>query len=149
MSRILFLCTGNYYRSRFAEEYFNHVAVHHGVPWRADSKALVRDLGSIGNRGPISPHALAQLAALGVPSRGEPRWPARVEAADFLRYPRVVALSRREHEPMLRAHFPEHALAVEYMEIGDIDVETPQAAIARLARELDTLVAELRSPSGA
>jgi protein-tyrosine phosphatase len=72
-----------------------------------------------------------------------------VEAADFLRYPRVVALSRREHEPMLRAHFPEHALAVEYMEIGDIDVETPQAAIARLARELDTLVAELRSPSGA
>jgi hypothetical protein len=50
---------------------------------------------------------------------------------------------------MLRAHFPEHALAVEYMEIGDIDVETPQAAIARLARELDTLVAELRSPSGA
>jgi protein-tyrosine phosphatase len=72
-----------------------------------------------------------------------------VEAADFLRYPRVVALSRREHEPMMLAHFPEHAGAVEYLEIGDIDVETPEAAIARLARALDALLAELRDAHGA
>jgi protein-tyrosine phosphatase len=147
MSRILFLCTGNYYRSRFAEAYFNHAAQRDGVPWRADSKALARDLRATGNRGPISAHALALLAAHGVPARGEPRWPARVEAPDFHRYPRIIALSRREHEPMMQALFPEHATRIEYLEIGDVDVETPEAAITRLAQALDALAAELRAAS--
>jgi protein-tyrosine phosphatase len=144
MSRVLFLCTGNYYRSRFAEAYFNHVASRDGVRWRADSKALVRDLGSTGNRGPISPHALAELELRGVPHHGATRWPARVEHADFLRYPRVIAVSRREHEPMVRTHFPDHAPLVDYLEIGDIDIETPAQAIARLATDVEGLVAELR-----
>jgi protein-tyrosine phosphatase len=144
MSRILFLCTGNYYRSRFAEAYFNHAASQQGVPWRADSKALVRDLGATGNRGPISPHALAELDARGILQRGPARWPARVEPADFLRYPRVIAVSRREHEPMMLAHFPEHAALVDYLEIGDIDIESPAQAIARLAADVEALLADLR-----
>ncbi|MCG6942329.1 MAG: hypothetical protein LJE69_13895 [Thiohalocapsa sp.] len=144
MSRILFLCTGNYYRSRFAEAYFNHHAARRGVPWRADSKGLARDLGTTGNRGPISPHALTELASRGIPRQGTPRWPARVEAPDFLRYPRVIVLSRREHEPMMREYFPEHSELVEYLEIGDLDIETPTQAIARLALDLDAMVEALR-----
>lgn len=35
---VLFLCTGNYYRSRFAEIYFNALAAQRGSPWRADSR---------------------------------------------------------------------------------------------------------------
>ena len=37
---VLFLCTGNYYRSRFAEIYFNSVAVKMGLSWRAFFRAL-------------------------------------------------------------------------------------------------------------
>ena len=29
---VLFLCTANYYRSRFAEEYFNLMATREGCP---------------------------------------------------------------------------------------------------------------------
>ncbi|WP_058557207.1 low molecular weight phosphatase family protein [Thiohalocapsa sp. ML1] len=144
MSRILFLCTGNYYRSRFAEEYFNHVAARDGVRWRADSKALVRDVATTGNRGPISPHALTELEQRGIAQRNAARWPARVEHADFLRYPRIIAVSRREHEPMMREHFPDHADLVDYLEIGDIDLETPRQAIARLAADVERLIADLR-----
>jgi hypothetical protein len=36
---VLFLCTGNYYRSRFAEVLFNSVAGKMGLPWRASSRA--------------------------------------------------------------------------------------------------------------
>jgi len=35
---VLFLCTGNYYRSRFAEILFNAVAAKEGLGWRADSR---------------------------------------------------------------------------------------------------------------
>ncbi len=36
-NRVLFLCTGNYYRSRFAEILFNSVAGKMGLPWMAMS----------------------------------------------------------------------------------------------------------------
>jgi hypothetical protein len=37
---VLFLCTGNYYRSRFAEVLFNSVAERMELPWKALSKVL-------------------------------------------------------------------------------------------------------------
>jgi protein-tyrosine-phosphatase len=37
IQRVLFLCTGNYYRSRYAEELFNHIARAEGLGWRAFS----------------------------------------------------------------------------------------------------------------
>jgi protein-tyrosine-phosphatase len=42
---ILFLCTGNYYRSRFAEVLFNSVADKMGLPWRAASRGLALERG--------------------------------------------------------------------------------------------------------
>jgi protein-tyrosine-phosphatase len=37
---VLFLCTGNYYRSRFAEVLFNSVAGKLGLSWVASSRGL-------------------------------------------------------------------------------------------------------------
>jgi protein-tyrosine phosphatase len=37
---VLFLCTANYYRSRFAEFYFNSIAAAAGLPWQAESRGL-------------------------------------------------------------------------------------------------------------
>jgi protein-tyrosine-phosphatase len=39
MPSILFLCAGSYYRSRFAEELFNHRAPGLGLAWSATSRA--------------------------------------------------------------------------------------------------------------
>ena len=43
---VLFLCTGNYYRSRFAEILFNSVAGRMGLPWKAMSKGLCWSVAS-------------------------------------------------------------------------------------------------------
>ena len=37
---VLFLCSGNYYRSRFAEYYFQHLAIQSRIPWKAKSRGL-------------------------------------------------------------------------------------------------------------
>jgi protein-tyrosine phosphatase len=38
--QILFLCTGNYYRSRYAEDFFNFYPRSEGLAWRAFSRRL-------------------------------------------------------------------------------------------------------------
>ena len=62
---VLFLCTGNYYRSRFAEILFNSVAGKMGLPWKASSRGLALERG-VNNVGPIAASAVAALGALGV-----------------------------------------------------------------------------------
>ena len=66
---VLFLCTGNYYRSRFAEELFNHKAAASGIGWKAQSRALAIERG-VHNVGPLSPFALHGLTAREVFGRG-------------------------------------------------------------------------------
>jgi protein-tyrosine-phosphatase len=39
MKTLLFLCTGNYYRSRYAEELFNHHAARGGLLWQAPNNS--------------------------------------------------------------------------------------------------------------
>src|SRR5881394_926844 len=94
---VLFLCTGNYYRSRFAEVLFNSVAGKMGLPWRASSRGLALERG-VGNVGPMAAAAVNALEALGI--RGADavtRLPAQVTAADFDAADRVVALKQAEH----------------------------------------------------
>jgi hypothetical protein len=84
---VLFLCTGNYYRSRFAEELFNHHAKRDGLDCIAQSRGLALERG-VHNVGPISPfalHALKEMAisALAVPigsrsSAPPTTWPAPI-----------------------------------------------------------------------
>ena len=62
---VLFLCTGNYYRSRLAEVLFNSVAGRMGLPWRASSRGLALERG-VHNVGPMAASAVKALEALGV-----------------------------------------------------------------------------------
>ncbi len=77
MPTILFLCTGNYYRSRFAEELFNHLAKQHGLDWTATSRALAIELG-IYNHGPISNHTRVALIEREIPLAEPVRHPQQV-----------------------------------------------------------------------
>src|SRR3954469_13821416 len=99
---VLFLCTGNYYRSRFAEVLFNSVAGKMGLPWRASSRGLALERG-VGNVGPMAVAAVAPLKALSVrPADAVPRLPAQVTTDDLDAADRVVALQQAEHLPLLQ-----------------------------------------------
>ena len=143
-STVLFLCTGNYYRSRYAEEFFNHHAAARSLGVRAQSKGLARDLSALGNVGPISPYALERLQRRGVTAIGRHRFPVAVEAADFETHTRVIVLSRAEHEPMVAALFPRHVRStiIEYWDIEDDHLESPETALTRLERRLIDLLDE-------
>jgi len=71
---VLFLCAGNYYRSRFAELLFNHLAPQHDLDWSATSRGLALELGTH-NVGSISQHALAGLFARAIVLGSQVRHP--------------------------------------------------------------------------
>ena len=132
MRYILFLCTGNYYRSRFCEDYFNHHAARRRLSWRADSRGLAPDITVFRNPGPLSPYTVEALRKLGINLNSGTRFPLTVYPADFLAADRIIALSQREHEPMLKAYFPTYEPRVEYWEVGDIAIEAPANAIVKM-----------------
>lgn len=116
---VLFLCTGNYYRSRFAEVLFNSVASKMGLPWRAVSRGLALERG-VNNVGPMAASAIEALRTRGVCIGAEcARPPAQVTADDLSRANRIVALKQAEHLPLLHERFPAWAEKVEFWHIDD------------------------------
>ena len=79
---VLFLCTGNYYRSRFAEILFNVIASQVELGWRADSRGVALEKG-INNPGPISQDVLVHLKSLGIRIKEPLRNPIQAIENDF------------------------------------------------------------------
>jgi predicted translation initiation factor SUI1 len=116
---VLFLCTGNYYRSRFAEVLFNSVAGRMGLPWRASSRGLALERG-VNNVGPMAASAVQALEAMRVRAGDAiTRLPAQVTTDDLERADRIVALKHAEHLPLLQERFPAWAEKVEFWHVDD------------------------------
>jgi protein-tyrosine-phosphatase len=116
---VLFLCTGNYYRSRFAEVLFNSVAGKMGLPWQATSKALALERG-IHNVGPMAASAIAALRAMGIRADDAmARFPLQVTTDDFQLADQVVAMKQAEHLPLLQDRFPAWVEKVEFWHVDD------------------------------
>src|SRR2546421_12329304 len=111
---ILFLCTGNYYRSRFAEIYFNALAEAHGLPWRAESRGLQLNPN---NAGSISRQTTAWLQRLEIITPTNQRPPIQVCESDFQVADLIVALKEAEHRSLVELHFPFCTNKVQYWNI--------------------------------
>src|SRR5262245_8419228 len=122
---VLFLCTGNYYRSRFAEVVFNAVAARLGLGWRAASRGLALERG-VNNVGPTSAEAIALLERMGLHGEDCLRMPAPVTEADLAGAGRIVALYDAEHRPLVEERFAAWAGRVEYWRIEDVPGVLPR-----------------------
>ena len=143
--RVLFLCTANYFRSRFAHLYFNFLA-RGDAGLHAESRGLMTQLHGL--RG-ISRYALDALQASNVPiARAGRRNPVQVTAQDIVHAGRVIAMYRQEHEPMVLHLFPTLAYRVEYWDIQDIDEMSPEHTLARCQQQVEVLLAALRQNPG-
>src|ERR1700675_2885289 len=101
---VLFLCTGNYYRSRFAEIIFNYLARRDRLDWEATSRGLALELAA-GNAGPISRHTLAGLNTRGIQLDKPVRYPLPLDGGMLTRADHIVALKQDEHLPLLQQRF--------------------------------------------
>jgi len=140
LKTLLFLCTGNYYRSRYAEIRFNHLARANGLTWRAVSRGLAPDPR---NPGPLSVHTIAALTRLRLGFDDNLREPLLVTDDDFAAADRVVAVKEAEHRGMIERDFPSRLTQVEFWHVHDLDCSGPDEALAELDQLVIALVDEL------
>ena len=140
VNRVLFLCSGNYYRSRFAEIFFNWHAQQRGLCWTADSRGLALDER---NAGPISRHTLQTLSARGILSDSFTRLPVLAADADFAAAHCIVAVKEAEHRHLIESRFPAWHGRVEYWHVHDLDGALPHEAISELEQHVLKLLDRL------
>ena len=140
---VLFLCSGNYYRSRFAEHLFNARARTLGLDWHAATRGLNREF-SPRNIGPISGFAVRGLIDRGIAPPTTVRFPLKVEESDLITADRIIALHEGEHRPLARAYFPVWESRIEYWWVDDLRLSPAEQALAEIDRRMDLLLKELR-----
>jgi len=140
--RVLFLCSGNYYRSRFCEEHFNHHAAAGRLGWQAISRALLPKPATR-NPGPMSPFAVEYLRQRGIRPINHLRLPLEVTEFDWNTSDVLIAMNDAQHRPLVESAWPRHAARVRYWTVADLDELAPAPALHRLQRYVTSLVDEL------
>jgi len=140
---ILFLCTANHYRSRFAEILFISVAGKMGLAWNASSRGLAIEWG-FQNAGPMPVAAINALEDMGIHDVERfGRRPAQVTLKDLENADMIVALKHAEHLPLLQDKFPAIVERVEFWHVDD----APEA-VCVIERKIIELVVRLRGSGG-
>jgi len=143
MKQVLFICTGNYYRSRFAEALFNAEAEERGLPWRATSRGTDIYIAGAHNVGPISAHAREALGTLGVALEPDLRHPLPLAEADLAAADLAIAICEAEHRPHLERDFPDTVERVEFWGIEDLHDTPADEALPALERQVRALIERL------
>lgn len=144
MKTVLFLCTGNYYRSRFAEIFFNWHAEKLEIPWRADSRGLALDPL---NSGKMSRYTVSRLVVQEIPVDQYQRNPKDLTLVDLKASHHIVAVKATEHRPLLTERFPKWLEKVEFWGVHDLDCAGPDEALPHLEKEVMALLERLKEGS--
>lgn len=144
--KVIFVCSANYYRSRYAEHYFNWLAKREQLAWKADSRGLM--VGVWGNIGPISHHTVDALQLRGIPLEDRPREPMALTLDDLAEADLVVAVKEAEHRAMMAEQFPHWQDRIEYWHIDDLDCADSFEALLHLEQQIHALIERLRTEDG-
>jgi protein-tyrosine phosphatase len=139
MKKILFICTGNYYRSRFAEAIFNHYATKKKLPWRAFSRGLATWMVAPEN-GVIAHEVRELMKERGIPESHTGAAPTPLTSDDLAAADRIIALKDDEHRPMMLKQFPEWAPRIDYWSVHDIDQTSPAEALPDIEKKILALI---------
>ncbi len=149
MNVVLFLCSGNYYRSRFAESLFNHLAAPRGLPWRAHSSGLKIDLTRKVNVGPLSTFTLDAFRQRSIPHPDPLPFPKQVTQDELAAASLIIALKEAEHRALMRKNFPDWENRVTYWHVHDLDKALPEETLAEIDRLTRSLVDRLAASESA
>ncbi|MBV9391455.1 MAG: protein-tyrosine-phosphatase [Verrucomicrobia bacterium] len=137
--RVLFICTGNYYRSRFAEALFNFEAEKRNLPWRAFSRGMAVHLAE----GFLSPFTAEALLERKIELRHT--GPDRVQLGenDLTESEIRIGLDRNEHYPMIAKIFPAWLDQIQFWDVQDLPFQSHTDALPAIEKKVIHLLSHL------
>lgn len=140
MKTILFICTGNYYRSRFAEILFNHLAKEKNIPYRAFSKGLRISSRNVGE---LSIHTKNYFDQLHIDYSNYLKMPEVFEEIHMKNVDMIIALDEQEHRPMIQQLFPHLEEKFIFWSFADDYIETPETVLPKLEKKVQSFINSL------
>ncbi|EFO80283.1 protein tyrosine phosphatase [Oscillochloris trichoides DG-6] len=137
---LLFICTGNYYRSRYAELLFNAL-VPTQLGWCADSRGFAPGPW---NNGPVAPVVLERLRAAALPIPDALREPLRLSRADLEAANLLIALDEREHRPYVEGLGSAWVARFIFWQIPDLHEWPASRALDAIEDAVVGLIAQIR-----
>ena len=139
--QVLFICTGNFYRSRFAEAVFNYHAERRGIAWTAFSRGLAIHLAE-GYLSTYTSEALS-IRQIGLRHTGSGR--VRLSEDDLLKSNYRIAMDRSEHLLMMRNQFPVWADQIDYWDVSDLPYRSSIDALPEIELKVMQLLEKVSS----
>lgn len=144
--KVLFVCSANYYRSRFAEAYLKHLADH------MQRRIVVTSRGTaiVEHSHLVSPLVTAELERRGIPTSLIDGPAVQLTEADLKGADLIIGLNKTEHEPKIAKLFPSFDLSkAVFWDVPDVDVLAAPAAFERIIHHVEALAKEIEAPTRA
>jgi protein-tyrosine phosphatase len=123
--QVLFICTANYYRSRFAEAVFNHHARRRRMDWHAISRGLATYLVSED----ISSSTVEALEDRRISRQHTAPTALQLTEVHLEDADVIIGLQEAEHRPIMDDLYPFWADKIIYWDIPDKPVIDPEVAL--------------------
>ena len=140
---ILFICTGNCYRSRFAEAFFNHHAELRGLSWRAISRGLA--IERVIEISKLSRFTFTAMLQRGIKRQHTGADLNALTLQDLIETDLAIAMCEAEHRPMMIEKYPLWVDYVKYWHVSDLPDSRPSEAIPEIERQVFLLLSSIKA----
>ena len=144
-TKVTFVCTGNYYRSRFAESYFNYLCDILKLNYIADSYGLAIHYADelAEEHGEISPFSKERMESIGIPNFYFERdrkslTKDAIENADL-----IVAMDKDEHTEMILEQFPTYINQFNFFKVKDVFDWEPKKTLDETQKKVEAMINDI------
>ena len=139
---VLFVCTANIHRSRFAEEVFNHLAKKSNSVHEAFSAGL--RVGDYSFRTIYYP-ALDNLKKFNITPLRPNADSTHIDDVELHEYSRIICMDEGEHKPMILANSKLQNDLFEYWDIIDEPKMKSEISLPKCYRKVESLFKDLEA----
>tara|TARA_A100001011_G_scaffold94934_1_gene99769 strand:+ start:5838 stop:6266 length:429 start_codon:yes stop_codon:yes gene_type:complete len=142
MKKVLFVCTANIHRSRFAEEVFNFFCTKHNKDYHAFSAGL--RVGDYSYRKIYFP-ALENLKVFNIIPKRPNDLSKHIKDVNLENYDKIICMDEDEHKPMVNSDPKLSNYNFEYWNITDMPKVDSNVSLPICYKKVENLLNEMSS----